>query len=54
MHGLLSLAGSGPIGWVPTWEQFDEAPEFYAIQCRAWWQTDGEQKAASRASVQPF
>jgi hypothetical protein len=34
MQGLLSLAGGGPIGWVPTWKQFDGAPQFYAAKCR--------------------
>jgi HEAT repeat protein len=42
MQGLLSLAGGGPIGWVPTWKQFDEAPQFYAAKCREWWQTEGQ------------
>ena len=48
MQGLLSLAGGGPIDWVPTWKQFDEAPQFYAAKCREWWQTEGQQRAASR------
>jgi HEAT repeat protein len=54
MQGLLSLAGSGQIGWVPTWKQFDEAPQFYVAKCREWWQTEGQQKAADRAPGQPF
>jgi hypothetical protein len=54
MQGLLSLAGGGPIGWVPTWKQFDEAPQFYAAKCREWWQTEGQKKAAYRATEQPF
>jgi hypothetical protein len=54
MQGLLSLAGGGPISWVPTWAQFDEAPQFYAAKCREWWQAEGHQKAASGATTQPF
>jgi hypothetical protein len=54
MQGLLSLAGGGQIGWVPTWKQFDEAPQFYAAKCREWWQTEGQQKAAGRAPGQPL
>jgi len=49
MHGLLRLAGGGPIDWVPTWKQFDETPQFYAGKCREWWNADGKQKAAARA-----
>ena len=49
MQGLLSLAGGGQIEWVPTWEQFDEAPQFYAGKCPEWWNTQGKQKAAARA-----
>lgn len=49
MQALLSLAGGGPISWVPTWKQFDEAPEFYATKCREWWATEGEQKSKSQA-----
>ena len=54
MQGLLSLAGGGPIGWVPTWKQFDEAPHFYAAKCREWWQTEGQQKTADHALGQPL
>jgi HEAT repeat protein len=54
MQGLLSLAGGGAIDWVPTWKRFDEAPQFYAAKCREWWQAEGQSKAASRATVQPF
>ena len=54
MQGLLSLAGDGPIDWVPTWKQFDEAPQFYAATCREWWQTQGRQKAAEHALGQPL
>jgi hypothetical protein len=54
MQGLLSLAGGGPIGWVPTWEQFGEAPRFYAAKCREWWQSEGQKKAAYRAAGQLF
>lgn len=54
MQGLLSLAGGGPIDWVPTWKQFNEAPEFYAAKCREWWQTEGQKKALSNATAQPF
>ena len=54
MQGLLSLAGDGPIDWVPSWKRFDEAPQFYAAKCREWWQAEGQSKAASRATVQPF
>ena len=43
MQGLLSLASDGPIGWVPTWKQFDEAPQFYAAKCREWWHTQDQQ-----------
>lgn len=53
MQGLLSLAGGGPISWVPAWDQFDEAPQFYAAKCREWWQAEGQQKAASSATVHP-
>jgi hypothetical protein len=54
MQGLLSLAGGGSIGWVPTWKQFDEAPQFYAAKCREWWHSQGQQKAADRALGQPL
>jgi hypothetical protein len=54
MQGLLSLAGGGPIDSVPTWKQFDEAPQFYAARCREWWQAEGQQKAASSVTVQPL
>jgi hypothetical protein len=54
MQGLLSLAGGGPIGWVPTWKQFDEAPQFYAAKCREWWHTQGQQKTADHALGQPL
>ncbi len=47
MQGLLSLAGGGPIGWVPTWKRFDEAPQFYAAKCREWWNAEGKQKVAA-------
>jgi len=50
MQGLLTLAGGGPIPWVPTWKQFDEAPRFYAAQCRDWWNAEGKQ-AAARATA---
>jgi hypothetical protein len=49
MQGLLSLAGGGPISWVPTWKQFDDSPQFYATKCREWWATEGEPKAKSQA-----
>ena len=49
MQALLSLAGGGPISWVPTWKQFDELPQFYATKCREWWATEGEQKWKSQA-----
>jgi hypothetical protein len=51
MQGLLSLAGGGPIDWVPTWKQFGEDPQFYAAKCREWWQAEGHRKAASRAVI---
>jgi hypothetical protein len=54
MQGLLSLAGDGSIGWVPTWKQFDEAPQFYAAKCREWWHSQGQQRAADRALGQPL
>jgi hypothetical protein len=54
MQGLLSVAGGGSIGWVPTWKQFDEAPQFYAAKCREWWHSQGQQKAADRALGQPL
>ncbi len=54
MQGLLSLAGGGPIDWVPTWKQFKEAPQFYAAKCREWWQAEGQRKAAFRAVTKPF
>lgn len=50
MQGLLSLAGGGAIEWVPTWKQFDEAPQFYAVRCREWWHAVGRHKAAARAA----
>lgn len=50
MQGLLSLAGGGAIEWVPTWEQFDEAPQFYAGKCREWWNSEGKGKAAAASS----
>jgi HEAT repeat protein len=55
MQGLLSLAGGGAIEWVPTWKQFDEAPQFYAGECREWWNAEGKHKAAARTadSVKP-
>ena len=53
MQGLLSLSGGGPIDWVPTWKEFDEAPQFYAARCREWWQAEGQKKTASRTTVQP-
>jgi hypothetical protein len=46
MQGLLSLRGGGPIDWVPTWDQFDKTPQFYAARCREWWKTEGQQGAA--------
>ena len=49
MQGLLSLAGGGPIDWVPTWKHFDETPGYYATECREWWAAEGEQKAKSQA-----
>jgi HEAT repeat protein len=49
MQGLFSLAGGGPIDWVPSWKRFDEAPQFYAAKCREWWQTEGQKSAASRS-----
>jgi hypothetical protein len=49
MQGLLSLAGGGPIAWAPTWQQFNEAPEFYAAKCREWWETEGRRKILSNA-----
>jgi hypothetical protein len=57
MQGLLSLAGGGPIGWVPTWKQFDEAPQFYAAKCREWWWAEGQKRAAARGEnsiMRPF
>jgi hypothetical protein len=54
MQGLLSLAGGGATSWVPTWKQFDEAPQFYAALCREWWHTEGQQKAGDRALGQPL
>ena len=53
MQGLLSLSGGGPIDWVPTWKQFDEAPQFYAARCHEWWQAEGKRKMASRVTLQP-
>jgi hypothetical protein len=44
MQGPLSLAGGGAIAWVPTWEQFKEAPPFYAGKCREWWNTEAKRK----------
>lgn len=49
MQGLLPLAGGGAIDWVPTWEQFDKTPQYYAAKCREWWTIQGEQKAKSQA-----
>ena len=54
MQGLLSLAGGGSIGWVPTWKQFDEAPQLYTAKCREWWYSEGQQKAADRALGHPL
>lgn len=54
MQGLLSLASPGPVDWVPTWKQFDEAPTLYTARCREWWQTEGEQRMLSRKSAQSF
>jgi len=45
MQGLLSLAGGGAIAWVPTWEQFDQAPQFYAAKCREWWSDQLKQES---------
>jgi HEAT repeat protein len=36
MHGLLMLAGGGPIDWVPSLPEFRNAPQFYAAKCREW------------------
>ena len=49
MQGLLSLAGGGAIEWVPAWEQFEAAPQFYARRCREWWYAEGSQKALAHA-----
>ena len=57
MQGLLSLAGGSSIDWVPTWKQFDEAPQFYAAKCREWWRAEGQTKAAARSEssvTRPF
>jgi len=50
MQGLISLAGGGPIDWVPTWERFKEAPQFYAAKCREWWETEGRRKVDYRTT----
>ncbi len=42
MQGLLALAPGSQRDWVPTWKQFDEAPQTYAAKCREWWNTDGK------------
>ena len=47
MQGLLSLGGTGPMAWVPTWKQFDENPRYYAAKCREWWRTEGHEKAGA-------
>jgi HEAT repeat protein len=51
MQGLLSLAGGGTTDWVPTWKQFNEAPQFYAAKCREWWQTEGQQRVLSNSTT---
>jgi hypothetical protein len=48
MQGLLSLAGGGALGWVPSWDGFRHSPQFYAAKTREWWRTEGEQKMAIR------
>jgi hypothetical protein len=50
MPGLLSLAGGGAIEWVPTWKQFEEAPQLSAARCREWWYAEGRQKAVAHAN----
>ena len=44
MQGLLSLAADGPIKWVPTWEEFNKAPQYYAEKCREWWNAQNKHK----------
>jgi len=51
MMGLLSLAG-GYAEWVPTWNQFDKAPQFYAAKCREWWRTECQQRMLSNSATQ--
>ena len=48
MQGLLSLAGGGAFDWVPSWDEFQQSPQFYAAKTREWWWAEGEQKMETR------
>jgi HEAT repeat protein len=45
MQGLLTIAGGGPIPWVPTWDEFRRYPDLYVAKCKEWWRAEGEYKA---------
>lgn len=51
MQSLIALAGGGAIEWVPRFEDFSAAPDFYAAECLEWWRTEGEAKARARAAA---
>ncbi|MCU1309467.1 MAG: hypothetical protein JWO20_592 [Candidatus Angelobacter sp.] len=45
MQGLLTIAGGGPIPWVPSWDEFRRDPGPYAAKCKQWWDVEGKYKA---------
>jgi hypothetical protein len=58
MQGLLTIAGGGPIPWVPTWDEFRRSPDVYVAKCKEWWDTEGKYKAfyqtATKSKSYPF
>jgi len=37
MQGLLTIRQDDRRDWVPSWEEFRRAPQYYANKCREWW-----------------